>query len=83
VTRSAPRPHHPGAPVESDAPPTEQEKEITMTTAWQFAISLGIGVLVGVGYGLLKVRSPAPPPIALVGLLGMLLGQQLISWLPW
>ena len=54
-----------------------------MTTAWQFAISLGIGVLVGVGYGLLKVRSPAPPPIALVGLLGMLLGQQLISWLPW
>lgn len=46
-------------------------------------ISLGIGVLVGVGYGLLKVRSPAPPPVALVGLLGMQLGQQLISWLHW
>ncbi|HTF48380.1 MAG TPA: DUF1427 family protein [Pseudonocardia sp.] len=54
-----------------------------MSTSWQFAISLGIGVLVGIGYGLLKVRSPAPPPVALVGLLGMLLGQQLISWLHW
>jgi len=56
---------------------------MTMTTVWQFAISLGIGVLVGIGYGLLKVRSPAPPPVALVGLLGMLLGQQLISLLRW
>ncbi|MDT7657922.1 MAG: hypothetical protein QOF38_2637, partial [Pseudonocardiales bacterium] len=45
--------------------------------------SLGIGVLVGVAYGLLKVRSPAPPPVALVGLLGMLVGQQLMSWLNW
>jgi XapX domain-containing protein len=33
------------------------------------------GVLVGVLYAAVKVRSPAPPPIALFGLLGMLLGQ--------
>jgi XapX domain-containing protein len=83
VTSGAPRPPQAGTPSNSDARLSDQEKEVTMTTAWQFAISLAIGVLVGIGYGLLKVRSPAPPPVALVGLLGMLLGQQLISWLPW
>jgi XapX domain-containing protein len=33
-------------------------------------LSLAAGVLIGLLYGLLKVRSPAPPAIALVGLLG-------------
>ncbi|MGX1135373.1 XapX domain-containing protein [Streptomyces glaucescens] len=33
------------------------------------------GGLVGVLYGTLRVTSPAPPPVALFGLLGMLLGQ--------
>jgi XapX domain-containing protein len=33
------------------------------------------GVLVGALYAALRVRSPAPPPLALIGLLGMLLGQ--------
>jgi XapX domain-containing protein len=32
---------------------------------------------VGVLYGLLGVRSPAPPVVALVGLLGMLGGEQI------
>ena len=32
----------------------------------------------GVLYGLLQVRSPAPPAIALVGLLGMLVGEQVV-----
>ncbi|UXY08767.1 XapX domain-containing protein [Kosakonia sp. ML.JS2a] len=44
-------------------------------------ISFAAGVLMGVIYALLKVRSPAPPAIALVGLLGMLLGEQLIATL--
>jgi XapX domain-containing protein len=44
-----------------------------------FAISLTIGLGVGLVYGLLRVRSPAPPIIALVGLLGMLLGEQAIA----
>lgn len=83
MTSGAPLPPEAGTPSNSDARLSDQEKEVTMTTAWQFAVSLAIGVLVGIGYGLLKVRSPAPPPVALVGLLGMLLGQQLISWLPW
>jgi XapX domain-containing protein len=43
-----------------------------------YLISLGVGVLVGVIYSLLNVRSPAPPVVALVGLAGMLVGEQII-----
>ena len=43
-----------------------------------YLLSLGTGVLVGVIYGLLKVRSPAPPLVALIGLLGILVGEQII-----
>jgi XapX domain-containing protein len=41
-----------------------------------YLLSLGAGLLVGVLYSLMGVRSPAPPAIALLGLLGMLLGEQ-------
>ena len=44
-----------------------------------YLASLILGVAVGVIYGLVKVRSPAPPVIALLGLLGMLAGEQAIS----
>jgi XapX domain-containing protein len=43
-----------------------------------YLISLGAGLLVGVVYSLLNVRSPAPPMVALVGLLGILAGEQII-----
>jgi XapX domain-containing protein len=43
-----------------------------------FIVSLAAGILVGVVYGLLHVRSPAPPAVALLGLLGMLIGEQLV-----
>jgi len=43
-----------------------------------YLVSLLMGLAVGVAYGLLHVRSPAPPLIALVGLLGMVLGEQAI-----
>ena len=43
-----------------------------------YLISLGVGLLVGVIYSLLQVRSPAPPLVALVGLAGMLVGEQII-----
>ncbi|MBV8033626.1 XapX domain-containing protein [Roseateles sp.] len=43
-----------------------------------YLLSLGAGLLVGVIYALLQVRSPAPPAIALLGLLGMLVGEQLV-----
>jgi XapX domain-containing protein len=43
-----------------------------------YVLSLAVGLLVGAIYGLLNVRSPAPPVVALVGLLGILLGEQLV-----
>ena len=41
-----------------------------------FVVGLGVGVL----YGLIRVKSPAPPIVALLGLLGMVLGEQLGIW---
>lgn len=38
-------------------------------------LSLLAGLVVGIGYGLCGIRSPAPPAIALLGLLGMLAGE--------
>lgn len=42
-----------------------------------YLLSLGAGLLVGVIYSLINVRSPAPPVVALIGLLGILIGEQL------
>ncbi|CAB3660512.1 hypothetical protein LMG26685_03235 [Achromobacter mucicolens] len=42
-----------------------------------YLVSLGLGLLVGIIYALFNVRSPAPPVIALVGLLGILAGEQI------
>jgi XapX domain-containing protein len=44
-----------------------------------YLISLCVGILVGAIYALLNVRSPAPPVVALLGLLGMLMGEQVTS----
>lgn len=41
-----------------------------------YLVSLGAGILVGLIYALLQVRSPAPPAVALIGLLGILIGEQ-------
>jgi XapX domain-containing protein len=43
-----------------------------------YALSLGAGLLVGIVYGLLGVTAPAPPIVALIGLLGILIGEQII-----
>ncbi|RVT97758.1 DUF1427 family protein [Rhodovarius crocodyli] len=43
-----------------------------------YLASIGAGLLVGVVYSLLNVRSPAPPVVALLGLLGILLGEQIV-----
>jgi XapX domain-containing protein len=43
-----------------------------------YLVSLGAGLVVGIVYSLLNVRSPAPPVVALVGLLGILVGEQII-----
>src|SRR6201981_2096888 len=42
-----------------------------------FVVGLGVGIL----YGLIRVKSPAPPIVALLGLLGMVLGEQFGTWI--
>jgi XapX domain-containing protein len=42
-----------------------------------FVVGLGVGIL----YGLIRVKSPAPPIVALLGLLGMVMGEQLGTWI--
>jgi XapX domain-containing protein len=42
-----------------------------------YLMSLAAGLMVGVIYSLINVRSPAPPVVALVGLLGILVGEQI------
>ena len=44
-----------------------------------YLVSLLMGLAVGVAYGLVQVHSPAPPLVALVGLLGMVLGEQAVD----
>jgi XapX domain-containing protein len=43
-------------------------------------LSFFVGLAVGVLYGLIRVKSPAPPIVALLGLLGMVLGEQFGIW---
>jgi XapX domain-containing protein len=43
-----------------------------------YLISLAVGILVGIIYAVLDVRSPAPPVVALVGLFGILIGEQAV-----
>ena len=42
-----------------------------------YLLSVAAGLLVGVIYAVLQVKSPAPPAIALLGLLGIATGEQL------
>jgi XapX domain-containing protein len=42
-----------------------------------FVAGLGVGII----YGLIRVKSPAPPIVALLGLLGMVIGEQLGIWM--
>jgi XapX domain-containing protein len=44
-------------------------------------ISFAVGLFVGILYGVIRVKSPAPPIVALLGLLGMVLGEQMGSWI--
>jgi XapX domain-containing protein len=42
-----------------------------------YSLSLGAGSLAGIVYRLLGVKSPAPPVIALIGLAGIVWGEQI------
>lgn len=41
------------------------------------ALALGTGLAVGVVFSLVKLPSPAPPFLGLIGLVGMFVGQRL------
>ncbi|MDN7702364.1 XapX domain-containing protein [Burkholderia semiarida] len=43
-----------------------------------YTASLFAGILAGVVYALIGVQSPAPPAVALAGLLGILTGEQIL-----
>ena len=43
-----------------------------------YSVSLIVGVLAGLIYAIIDVNSPAPPIVALVGLLGMQIGDHII-----
>jgi len=42
-----------------------------------YLAAASVGLLVGIVYALFNVRSPAPPVVALVGLLAILVGEQI------
>ena len=43
-------------------------------------VPLLVGIAVGIAYALLGVKSPAPPVVALFGLLGIVIGEQGLPW---
>ena len=45
-----------------------------------YLLSITVGFGVGILYALLRVKSPAPPLVALAGLLGMVIGEGLVPW---
>lgn len=45
-----------------------------------FLLSILVGFGVGLLYALLRVKSPAPPLVALAGLLGMVSGEAALPW---
>jgi XapX domain-containing protein len=46
-----------------------------------YVLSFAVGVAVGLLYAALRVKSPAPPLVALVGLLGMVWGEEGYQWI--
>ncbi len=45
-----------------------------------YLFSFSLGCAVGVLYALCRVKSPAPPIVALLGLFGMVLGENGATW---
>jgi XapX domain-containing protein len=44
-------------------------------------LALCTGVAVGIVFGLVKLPSPAPPLLGLIGLIGMFAGQRLVPYI--
>jgi XapX domain-containing protein len=46
-----------------------------------YLISFAVGIGVGLIYATINVKSPAPPLVALIGLLGMVIGERVLSYI--
>jgi XapX domain-containing protein len=57
--------------------PSSHEKETIVVL--NVLLPLSVGVLAGAFYAGVRVRSPAPPLVALIGLLGIWLGEHLVG----
>jgi XapX domain-containing protein len=53
-------------------------EDILHCVGMAFLMSLVVGLGVGGLYAVLEVRSPAPPAVALLGLLGMVVGEYVV-----
>jgi len=49
-------------------------------TLGSVALALGTGLAVGIVFSLVKVPSPAPPLLGLIGLIGMFAGQRIVPF---
>jgi XapX domain-containing protein len=61
--------------------PVDEIEGTLYSSGMAFLMSLLVGLGVGGLYAVLGVRSPAPPLIALLGLLGMVVGEQIALFL--
>lgn len=64
-----------------DWPHTRRPPAPSAEDSMSYLISLAIGIAVGLAYHFLDFRSPAPPLVALVGLLGMQIGENALPLL--
>lgn len=48
---------------------------------WLIGLALATGIIVGIVFSLVKLPSPAPPFLGLLGLIGMFIGQRLLPML--
>jgi XapX domain-containing protein len=65
------------APILGDFQPDLGRRYVMRVLLISFVVGLGVGIL----YGLIRVKSPAPPIVALLGLLGMVIGEQFGVWI--
>ena len=70
-----------GAPLRSHDGVAMHDHKLPGDEGVNFLISLVVGILVGGLYASLRVASPAPPLVALIGLLGIVIGERGVPFL--
>jgi XapX domain-containing protein len=65
------------SPILGDFQPDLGRRYVMRVLLISFVAGLGVGIL----YGVIRVKSPAPPIVALLGLLGIVIGEQFGVWI--